>query len=386
MGTLTTGNIKAGALESSDSPASNTHITFANTTVTTYDSTAYAAGGQEIETFDFTENGLNVGEAFVYEKSGAGKLQGYPGICIVSEGATNGSQVFADRGPSRHSVSATNHMHHDSGGGIFLNNPTSIHTDGDDLLTIPYHDDFGHFGWEDFTLEYWIHPYQDQGSNDMICQVYDPTSGVHYDDWSNSWTTTTTSWGLRIGNTVIAAYTCTFSLSADKWWHIAWERQGPHFRCFINGEEQPLAADGATTPGVLTYLPKVPNNPPLTIAKGYYASRHGDFYIDDFRIIKGKAIYNSNFEPPSRSPKDTRAYGDVADYTKITVMGYRSDTSSYFTAINYIAGNEVVARDYMGISHNQLQATAYSGATQKIMIFNNSTNTVKFTAYVETTT
>ena len=68
------------------------------------------------------------------------------------------------------------------------------------------------------------------------------------------------------------------------------------------------------------------------------------------------------------------------------MMGYRSDSSSYFTAINYVAGNEIVARDYMGIGHNDLQAVVYSGGTQQIMVHNHTTNTVKFTAYVEATT
>ena len=40
----------------------------------------------------------------------------------------------------------------------------------------------------------------------------------------------------------------------------------------------------------------------------------------------------------------------------------------------------------MGIGHDDLKAVAYSGSTQKIMVFNNTLNTVKFTAYVETTT
>ena len=108
--------------------------------------------------------------------------------------------------------------------------------------------------------------------------------------------------------------------------------------------------------------------------------------MDDIRIIQGKAIYTHDFIPPSSSPKGTEAYGDVADYTKITMMGYRSDSSSYFTAINYVAGDEIVAKDYMGITEGLLQATAYSGDTQKIMIYNNSTDTIKFTAYVEATT
>ena len=40
----------------------------------------------------------------------------------------------------------------------------------------------------------------------------------------------------------------------------------------------------------------------------------------------------------------------------------------------------------MGISYDHLQAVAYGGSTQKIMIFNNSTDTLKFTTYVESTT
>ena len=98
------------------------------------------------------------------------------------------------------------------------------------------------------------------------------------------------------------------------------------------------------------------------------------------------SLCTHDFIPPSRSPKDTRVYGDVADYTKITMMGYRSDSSSYFTAINYVAGDEIVARDYMGIGYDDLKSVAYSGGTQKIMVYNNTTNTVKFTAYVEATT
>ena len=129
MGTLTTGNIKAGALESSGSPVTNTHVGFANSTVTHYESTGYASGGQKIETFDFTESGLSNGEAFVYEKSGAGKLQGYPGLCVVSD-QPNGSQKFVDRGPTNLTITAAGNAHHDSGGGIYLNNPTSMYFDG----------------------------------------------------------------------------------------------------------------------------------------------------------------------------------------------------------------------------------------------------------------
>ncbi len=370
MGTLTTGNIKAGALESSDSPAVNTYVSFANSTVTTYDSTAYAAGGQEIETFDFTESGLSTGEAFVYEKSGAGKLQGYPGLCLVSD-QVNGSQVFVDRGPSNHTITAVNDSHHDSGGSIFLHNSTSIYFDGTgDYLTVPTGSDCT-FGLGDFTVECWFYPTSAGSSQVMISNMAGWTTnnawGLAYQDNTAgiSWLTDGGSWMISAGTS-----------QASAWHHAAVCRTGALTSLYVDG----ALANTSATETAWTSVATLGIGATGTGAQPYTG------YLDDVRIIQGKAIYTHDFIPPSRSPKDTRAYGDVADYTKITMMGYRSDSSSYFTAINYVAGDEIVARDYMGIGYDDLQAVAYTGATQKIMIFNNSTNTVKFTAYVEATT
>ena len=93
----------------------------------------------------------------------------------------------------------------------------------------------------------------------------------------------------------------------------------------------------------------------------------------------------TNCSPSSSSPKGTEAIGDIADYTKITMVGYQEDSASYFIAINYVAGDEIIARDYMGISYDHLQAVAYGGDTQKVMIFNNSIDALSFTTYVEST-
>ena len=173
MGTLTTGNIKARALGSSNSPANNTYISFANATVTTYQSTAYTAGGQEIQTFDFTENGLLPGEAFVYEKSGAGKLQGYPGLCLVSD-QVNDSQVFVDRGPSNHQSTVNGHTHHDSGGSVTLHNDTAMYFDGTgDYLQI-LNSAFCNFGTDDFTIDFWIY-YNNTSAGNGICNFSSST-------------------------------------------------------------------------------------------------------------------------------------------------------------------------------------------------------------------
>ena len=395
MGTLTTGNIKAGALGSSNSPAPNTFVSFANSTVTTLGSTDYTTGGQEIKTFDFSENGLSSGEAFVYEKSTKGGIQGYPGLCIVSD-QVNGSQVFVDRSPSNHPISAVADVHHDSGGGVTLYNDTSIFFDGTgDALSIAHHDDFAFFGYEDFTIDFWIYPDGTPTDNDMICQCYDPSTGIFYDDWSMAWGPTRIEWGHRIGNVTKWRFSCTYTWTASAWHHVVVQRQGPRQRFWINGIElvAEVAGSGWDTNST-AFFSKIPNDAALTIGWGYYASRMLDAYIDDFRILKGVALYDKNFNPPSKSPTGTTGYGNSSEYTKIMMVGYRVDSSSvggtssprYFTAINYVAGDEIVAKDYMGITEDLLQGDAHNGDTQKIMIYNNTSDTIKFTAYVEATT
>ena len=382
MGTLTTGNIKAGALESSGSPVTNTHVGFANSTVTHYESTGYASGGQKIETFDFTESGLSNGEAFVYEKSGAGKLQGYPGFCIVSDQG-NGSQVFVDRGPSKYIITPLGDVHHDTGGSVNLHNPTAIYMDGTgDYLRVHDSHGLGQLGTADWTFECWF--YSGATGSEAFWGI---------DDYYYPITVLTSDSGILCNmyynNTqkiAIAASGLNAIERDSKWHHHAVVRRGPLFGIYLDGKlRQTDWYDG-----------------PIGRFTGWTSNNTGDFfighseydastpkftgYMDDIRFIRGKAVYTQDFVPPSRSPQGTEINGDVADYTKITMMGYRSASSSYFTAINYVAGNEIVARDYMGIGYDDLKSVAYSGSTQKIMIFNNTNNTVKFTAYVEATT
>ena len=382
MGTLTTGKIKAGALESSNSPAPNTHITFANTTITTYDSTTYTAGGQEMETFDFTENGLSTGEAFVYEKSGAGKLQGYPGLCLVSD-QVDGSQVFADRGPSKISITAAGHAHHDSGGSTYLHNPTSIYFDGTgDYLALDDHENWM-FGTGAFTIECWCNPH----SSGLGQESKMLSRGVSTDYWTLGHNEGNTQgqmrWYASESSSTVADIKVTIGSTLWAWgvWH--------HVALVSTGGMSPVHTFFVDGKIIGTDQPTITNwdyGTNLTIGANVGRDVGSYQYMDDIRILKGVALYTKEFTPPSRSPKDTRAYGDVADYTKITMMGYRSDSSSYFTAINYVAGDEVVARDYMGIGYDDLKSVAYSGGTQKIMVYNNTTNTIKFTAYVEATT
>ena len=367
MGTVTSGNIVAGALESRAAPSSNTFVSHANSTVTIESSTEYAAGGQEIETYNLTT--LNPAEAFVYEKRGVGKKQGYPGLCIVSD-QKDGSQVFVDRGPSRHPITDYGHTHHDSGGGVTIHNSTSIFFDGTgDYLDMPSSQDFS-FGTGPFTIELWIHHTSVSGE-----QFYFDGNGTGKFTWQKG-TDHKINFIMNSPNHTNTTIDSTYVMAVDTWVHVALVGDGnQNVRTFFNG----------TLTDSVNFAYNFLHNTKLEIGREYSDQGYFTGYMDDIRIIKGKALYNSNFILPSSSPKGTEAIGDIADYTKITMVGYQEDSASYFTAINYVAGDEIIARDYMGISYDHLQAVAYGGGTQKVMIFNNSIDALSFTTYVEST-
>ena len=365
MGTLTSGNIKAGALGTGLIPASNTYVS-SGTAV--YDQIYYNSGGQEMETFDFSENGLQPGEAFVYEKSAAGKLQGYDGFCIVSD-ESDGSQKFIDLGPNKFKVAAQADVHHESGGGKFKHNPTSIYFDGTgDYLHVEKSSALGQTWYDDWTFECWFQSTGTSGQETIWA----------IDDYYYIWVTSFHDdgmWGVGYyNNTKVVDFPKSGKDAIERdgnWHHHATVRHGSQWTQYLDGVS--VATYYYAGPHGRYTGPSSGNTGDFFIGHVEYDSSTDKFtgYMDDIRFIRGKAVYTQNFIPPSRSPKDTRVYAGVSDYTKITMMGYREDSSSYFTAINYIAGDEVVARDYMGIPHSHLQAAAYSGDTQKILIYNN---------------
>ena len=369
MGTITTGFIKAGAVESFDSPPANTYVSHANSTVSLDATTEYTFGGQEIETYNLTT--LKPAEAFVYEKRGAGKISGHPGLCIVSD-QKDGSQVFVDRGPSNHQVTGSGEVHHDSGGGVVKHNPTSINFDGSgDYLKVPTSDDFS-FGTGPFTIELWINHASVSGEQ----FYFDAPAVTGKFTWQKG-TDHKINFIMNSPNHTNTTLDSTYLLGTGAWVHIALVGDGNrNVRAFYNG----VLTD------TVSFDYNFVHNGQLEIGREYSNQGYFNGYMEDIRIVKGHEIYKSNFIPPSRSPKGTEVAMDPAEYTKITMVGYREDSSSYFTAINYVAGNEIIARDYMGIPYGHLQAVAYIGGTQKIIIYNSSTDALSFTAYVESTT
>jgi len=81
------------------------------------------------------------------------------------------------------------------------------------------------------------------------------------------------------------------SLATGEWSHVAVTQESGTARLFINGILASSAAlNMASTSGT-----------PLIVGAGWFSpsARGFDGYIDDLRILKGRALYTANFTPPA---------------------------------------------------------------------------------------
>ena len=137
------------------------------------------------------------------------------------------------------------------------------------------------FGTGDFTVELWV--MFASLSSDM---AFLGSTGVGgYDILYR------TSTGLNIGR-INTAYDNTFAWSpvANRWYHIAYSRSGSSLRVFVDGTQV-----GSTATNSIAY-----NGAGTVIIGGSTTSdRLMNGYISNMRLVKGTALYTSNFTPPS---------------------------------------------------------------------------------------
>lgn len=151
-----------------------------------------------------------------------------------------------------------------------------------DELSIPNDAGF-QFGTGDFTIELWVYYASSADVNGTLIGLNTASVG----NWA-----IIGSGGLlyfqngNASSSLMYPYTPPFG----QWAHIAWTRSGSINRAFINGVQvsgdvsSPTNYNGTGT---------------LTIGNGVtYATHQG--YIADVRVVKGTAVYTSNFTPPTQ--------------------------------------------------------------------------------------
>ena len=195
------------------------------------------------------------------------------------DNSTNGFTLTPSGSPSVQSFSpfppAASYGVSGVGGSMYFNGST-------DYLSAPNNSAFL-FGASDFTIECWVYLPNVTAENDIFSM------------WGSS--------GNRsflcyvVSSRVAFAYTTNGStstiiqsggvMSTNTWSHLAWVRSGATITLYLNGTSVASGAAGT--------LYNTTN--PFWI--GYDPGTYTNGYISNVRVVKGTAVYTSNFTPPT---------------------------------------------------------------------------------------
>jgi hypothetical protein len=165
-----------------------------------------------------------------------------------------------------------------------------------DYITAPANTVFQLTG--DFTLEAWIYPTTVNSFN----MVFGSENGAN----SDYMTIRASTLDLAIANASYPSW--SFSFTAGNWYHIAVTRSSTTLRAFVNGVALTLASGSATNSAQMFQ-----SGAPIAVGRYGNTSNPLNFtgYISNARIVKGQALYTSNFTP-STAPLTTTSQGATA--------------------------------------------------------------------------
>ena len=162
----------------------------------------------------------------------------------------------------------------------------SVYFPPSSYLTIANNSDFS-FGTGDFTVECWVYITNHiNGATDVIVSTYQDGSngwslGIHGHSPANKFYFAIAGDSSQLDSSVL--YT-------DSWVHLAASRSGSTAKFFINGRE--VASASNSTNQTSTSALHIGTN----VGGG---SLETEGFISNLRIIKGTAIYTSDFTPPT---------------------------------------------------------------------------------------
>lgn len=171
------------------------------------------------------------------------------------------------------------------------------------------------FGTGDYTVELWLNltsstQYYPQAFNLSTADTNAASPmAIFFQDGPLSY-----RFGIKLGSdNIITGY--TQSNFYNTWRHIAISRTGTSARVFIDGVLVTTLTDSVNYSGA------------YRIRSGYFINESGTFYmagyISDIRVVKGTALYTSNFTPPAAPVART---GETTVLLKHTGSGVVDDT------------------------------------------------------------
>ena len=214
-----------------------------------------------------------------------------------------------------------------------------------DYLTVPDNNALD-FGTGDFTIEMWINA---QNLSSVPMFFHKGTSV------NTGWFFQTSGSTLYFGQLDSNRYsTWSVSLANNAWYHIALTRVGAVLNVFVNGVSQ-----GAQT--VTNANLSNDNTGLLYIGEYINGTYYYQGYLSNYRIVKGSAVYTSNFTVP------TSNLTAISGTSLLTCQSnrFRDASTNNFTIT--VTGNTSVtdfspfSPAYPGITYNQSDITNWSG-------------------------
>lgn len=215
----------------------------------------------------------------------------------------------------------------------------SLYLDGSSYLKSSNVDAFN-FGTGDFTIDWWCYLIAKNVSYPLIFSTQYAASGygglcVHYFNGQLALFMDNQSQRRYIGGSIFG------TLPLNEWHHFAVVKSGTNVYGFKDGVKTVLSTTYTDSVGVgdgIMYIGAQPWN------IGWY---YWYGYIDEFRIVKGKAVWTSNFTPP------TSAYTKTSGITAVNanMLIRHGNTNGY---IPLTTDAEKTTKPYLAVRHGSI--------------------------------
>ena len=206
---------------------------------------------------------------------------------LMKATGTGNNTTYDDKSTSNHTLTAYGQIEQ-MAFSPYRRGGYSMEFDGsNDYLEYPNHADF-QFATGDFTVEAWVYPTViPGGSNNYNADMTvfghfgSPTMFFYLDHTS----LTPTLWN---GST---SHSSSLKCALNQWTHIAFVRQSSTLKTYVNGRL------GGTTNSYTTNFNS--STAPSTGKSLTHNNRMFKGFIADLRVVKGTAVYTSEFDPPT---------------------------------------------------------------------------------------
>ena len=215
------------------------------------------------------------------------EVDSYVKLLLHGEGA-DASTTIKDSSPTHRTVSVYGNAQIDTAQKKF--GSASILFDGNgDFLRLTDSDDWYFTG--DFTIDFWVRfaGFPTAGNQvSFLSQYIDATHRWHFSVRND---TSSYSIGFVFQDIINIEFRRTISLSVNTWYHIALTKAGKSMKMFLDGQQistEYLVSGSLSNLASYLWVGSYGGN-------GLYVNG----WIDELRIIKGKAIWTSSFTPPT---------------------------------------------------------------------------------------